>query len=98
MHSLLTIIHIIIINPIIIMVAGIIMEVITETATIIIVETDIVMDTTTTMDIVTIRGDAIVLKMVDMVTTTAEAIINDLLITEQDADNSDFTQPVSIPG
>ncbi len=74
------------------------MEVITETATIIIVETDIVMDTTTTMDIVTIRGDAIVLKMVDMVTTTAEAIINDLLITEQDADNSDFTQPVSIPG
>ena len=74
------------------MVADTIMVVITETGTIIIVVTDIVMDTTITMDIVTIMENAIELQMVDMGTIIAETIINDLLITEQDADNSNLYQ------
>ena len=78
------------------MVADTIMVGITETDTIIIVVTDIVMDTTITMDIVTIMENAIELQMADMGTIIAETIINDLLITEQDADNSDLTHLGSI--
>ena len=80
--SLLITIRVIIISPTIIMAADIIMGVVTKMGTIITVGADIVADTTTTADIATAADNAIVLQVVDMVTTTVETIIKDLRTTE----------------
>jgi hypothetical protein len=75
------------------MVVDTIMEVITEMGIIIIKDVDIIMDTTTIVDIVTIKENDTELKMVDMGTITAEAIMNDLRITDLDVDNLLFYLP-----